>query len=115
MFAVDGLILLAAVLVLVAVASSAFSARAGVPVLAVFLLVGMLARSKGIGRIAFEDCPLAHGIGTSAPVLILFDGGLRTPPSPRSGWPWRRPFPSPRWACWSPPSSRACAPDGSWT
>ncbi len=79
MFAVDGLILLAAVLVVVAIASSKFSARAGVPVLVVFLVVGMLAGSEGIGRVAFEDYALAHGIGTIALVLILFDGGLRTP------------------------------------
>lgn len=79
MFAVDGLILVSAVLVVVAIASSKFSAQVGVPVLVLFLAVGMLAGSEGIGGIAFESYPLAHGIGTVALVLILFDGGLRTP------------------------------------
>ncbi|HSW31396.1 MAG TPA: potassium/proton antiporter [Longimicrobiales bacterium] len=79
MFAIDGLILVSAILVLVAIASSKFSSRLGVPVLVLFLVVGMLAGSEGIGGIAFEDYRLAHGIGTVALVLILFDGGLRTP------------------------------------
>lgn len=78
MFPVDRLILLGAILVLVGVASSKFSSRIGVPVLILFLAVGMLAGSEGIGGIAFEDYALAHGIGTVALALILFDGGLST-------------------------------------
>jgi len=78
MFRVDGLILVGAVMVLFAVASSKFSARLGLPVLVVFIGLGMLAGSEGIGGIEFENYPLAHGIGTIALALILFDGGLRT-------------------------------------
>lgn len=78
MFPTDGLILVGGVLVLFAVASSKFSARFGVPVLVVFLALGMLAGSEGIGGIEFEDYALAHAIGTVALALILFDGGLRT-------------------------------------
>jgi potassium/hydrogen antiporter len=78
MFAVDRLILLAAVLLLFGVISSKFSARVGVPVLILFLGVGMLAGSEGLGGIAFEDYRLAHGIGTVALAFILFDGGLST-------------------------------------
>lgn len=78
MFPVDTLILIGAVLVLFAVASSKFSARLGLPVLVVFLGLGMLAGSEGIGGLHFEDYTLAHGIGTVALALILFDGGLRT-------------------------------------
>lgn len=73
MFAVDGLILIAAVLVLFAIASSKFSARVGVPVLVVFIALGMLAGSEGLGGIDFEDYALANGIGTVALALILFD------------------------------------------
>src|SRR5690606_35464364 len=79
MFVVDKLILLAGILVLVAIVSSKFSSRMGLPVLVLFLGLGMLAGEEGIGRIAFEDYPLAHGVGTLALAVILFDGGLRTP------------------------------------
>lgn len=79
MFAVDRLILVAGILLLLGIASSKFSARLGLPVLVLFLAVGMLAGSEGFGGIEFEDYSLAHGIGTAALALILFDGGLRTP------------------------------------
>lgn len=78
MFPVDGLILVGAVLVLFAVASSKFSARLGVPLLVVFIGLGMAAGSEGLGGIEFENYALANGIGTVALALILFDGGLRT-------------------------------------
>lgn len=87
MFAVDRLILVIGVLLLLGIASSKFSARVGVPVLVLFLGVGMLAGSEGLGGIDFENYTLAHGIGTAALALILFDGGLRTPLSSiRIGW-----------------------------
>jgi potassium/hydrogen antiporter len=78
MFAVDRVILVAAVLLLIGVTSSKFSSRVGVPVLILFLGLGMLAGSEGIGGIAFEDYRLAHAVGTLALVFILFDGGLST-------------------------------------
>ncbi len=70
--------LLAGVLLLIGIASSKFSARLGVPVLVLFLAVGMLAGSEGLGRIPFEDDPLANNLSSAALALILFDGGLRT-------------------------------------
>jgi cell volume regulation protein A len=78
MFAVDRLVLLAGILLVLGIASSKLSTRMGLPVLALFLLVGMLAGSEGIGGIAFENYAVAHGVGTVALALILFDGGLRT-------------------------------------
>jgi potassium/hydrogen antiporter len=87
MFPVDRLILLAAVLLLIGVTSSKFSSRFGVPVLILFLGLGMLAGSEGLAGIAFDDHALAHGIGTIALALILFDGGLSTPfSSLRRAW-----------------------------
>jgi len=70
-------VLLAGVLLL-GIASSKFSARLGVPGLVLFLSVGMLAGSEGLGRIPFENYGLANSIGSVALALILFDGGLRT-------------------------------------
>jgi potassium/hydrogen antiporter len=76
---VDTLILVCGVLLLLSIVSSKFSTRFGVPVLVLFLGLGMLAGSEGLGGIEFEDYQLAYGIGTLALGLILFDGGLRTP------------------------------------
>src|SRR5215207_11573062 len=53
--------------------------RFAVPVALAFLIIGVLAGSEGIGRIAFEDYGFAFRLGTVALVLILFDGGLHTP------------------------------------
>lgn len=79
MFFVDRLLLVVALLMILAVVSSKFSTRAGLPVLVVFLGLGMLAGSEGIGGIAFDNYQLAHAIGTVALAFILFDGGLRSP------------------------------------
>jgi potassium/hydrogen antiporter len=78
MFVVDQLLLLAAALLLLGIASSKFSSRLGMPVLVLFIAVGMLAGSDGIGGIHFDNYVLAHGIGTLCLAMILFDGGLRT-------------------------------------
>ena len=55
------------------------SQRAGVPVALLFILVGILAGTEGIGGIPFEDYHFAFRIGYFALALILFDGGLNTP------------------------------------
>jgi cell volume regulation protein A len=61
------------------VALSRVSARLGLPVALLFLIVGVFAGSEGIGHIGFEDYGFAFRVGTTALVLILFDGGLNTP------------------------------------
>lgn len=65
MFLIDTLILVCGILLLLGIGSSKLSARLGVPVLVLFLLLGMLAGSEGIGGIVFENYALAHGIGSS--------------------------------------------------
>ena len=75
---INAAVLMSGVLLLLGIASSKFSARLGVPVLVLFLSVGMLAGSEGLGRIPFENYSLANSIGSVALALILFDGGLRT-------------------------------------
>jgi len=79
MFLIDQIILLAAVLILLGIISSQLSARLGLPVLVLFLLVGMLAGEDGPGGIFFDNAEAAHSLGTLALALILFDGGLQTP------------------------------------
>lgn len=78
MFVVDSLILVGSILLLLGIASSKLSSRSGIPVLVLFIGLGMLAGSEGLGGIAFEDYALSHAFGTLALALILFDGGLQT-------------------------------------
>lgn len=52
--------------------------RMGVPVVLVFLIIGILGGSEGLGGIEFEDYGFAFRLGTIALVLILFDAGLNT-------------------------------------
>lgn len=68
-------------LLLLAGLASPLPSRFGVPALLFFLGVGMLAGSEGIGGIPFEDYGLAFRLGNVALALILFDGGLNTPPA----------------------------------
>lgn len=78
MFHIDTVILVSGALLLTGIASSKFSTRFGVPVLVLFLAIGMLAGSEGVGGIDFENYGLANAIGTLSLALILFDGGLST-------------------------------------
>lgn len=71
--AVFGLLIAASVL-----ASRAIE-RLGVPVVLLFLLLGILAGSEGIGGLEFSDYRFAFRVGTAALILILLDGGLNTP------------------------------------
>jgi cell volume regulation protein A len=66
-------------LLMVSVLFSRASQRIGVPIVLLFLIIGMLSGSEGIGRIAFEDYRFAFRVGSVALALILFDGGLNTP------------------------------------
>lgn len=68
----------AALIVFGVLFSRAFD-RFGMPVALLFLVIGMLAGSDGIGGIEFADYRFAFRIGTAALILILFDGGLNTP------------------------------------
>ena len=73
--------LLLAILGLLVASSVLFSKtadRLGIPVVLLFLVLGMLGGSEGIGGVHFDDYRLAVRIGTMALVLILFDGGLNT-------------------------------------
>lgn len=68
-----------AALVLTSVIFSRAFDRTGIPVGLVFLAIGMLAGSDGVGGIDFTNYGFAFRVGTAALVLILFDGGLNTP------------------------------------
>jgi cell volume regulation protein A len=72
------LILVGGSLLLISTLSSKLSDKAGVPVLLLFLSIGMLAGSEGIGGLAFDSPEQAQSIGTVALLIILFSGGLDT-------------------------------------
>ena len=72
------LVLAAGLLLLAGVLVSKTSARFGVPGLMLFLAVGMLAGSDGIGGIEFDDFGLAQSFGIVALAFILYSGGLGT-------------------------------------
>jgi potassium/hydrogen antiporter len=79
------LILIAGVLLAAGILGALLADRVRVPGLLLFLGLGMLAGSQGIGGIHFDDASLARTLGTIALVLIIFEGGLT------AGWTEIRP------------------------
>jgi cell volume regulation protein A len=66
-------------LLAISVIFSRATERVSVPVVLIFLVIGMLAGSEGIGGIDFDNYAFSYRLGTIALALILFDGGLNTP------------------------------------
>lgn len=79
------LILIAGVLLAAGIAGALLADRVRIPGLLLFLGLGMIAGSEGLGEIKFDDAELARTLGTIALILILFEGGLT------SGWSEIRP------------------------
>lgn len=79
------LILIAGVLLSAGIVGALLADRMRVPGLLLFLGLGMLAGSQGVGGIEFDDAELARTLGTIALVLIIFEGGLT------AGWSEIRP------------------------
>lgn len=65
-------------LILVCLVTSKVSSFLNLPCLLLFLIVGMLAGSEGIGRIHFEHAGIANFLGSAAMAFILFSGGYDT-------------------------------------
>lgn len=79
------LILIAGLLLAAGILGALLADRVRVPGLLLFLGLGMLAGSQGVGGIEFNDAELARTLGTIALILILFEGGLT------AGWSEIRP------------------------
>lgn len=75
---VNGILLLGGLLLFVSVMASTLSARLGLPLLLLFLVVGMLAGEEGLGGIVFHDFSTTMLVAQLALAVILLDGGLRT-------------------------------------
>ncbi|GAA4302952.1 potassium/proton antiporter [Nibribacter koreensis] len=77
-FTIEELLLGASLLLFLSILISKNLGRFGIPALALFLGVGMLAGSEGLGGIYFDDFGAAQSLGTIALTIILFSGGLDT-------------------------------------
>jgi cell volume regulation protein A len=70
------LVLVAGAMLAAGVATSVVAVRLRLPALVLFLGLGMLLGTDGIGGIDFADYSLARLIGSGALLLILYEGGL---------------------------------------
>lgn len=75
---IENILLVGSLLLFVSIVAGKTSYRFGVPVLLLFLSIGMLAGADGIGGIYFDDPQISQFIGIVALNFILFSGGLDT-------------------------------------
>lgn len=84
---VDGeLMLIAGALLAAGLGASLLAGRLRLPSLVLFLGLGMLIGTDGLGWVDFTDYELARDVGTLALALIIFEGGLD------AGWDEIRPL-----------------------
>jgi cell volume regulation protein A len=79
----DDLVLVAGALLAFGVLSLGLAQRLRAPSLLVFLAIGMILGSDGLGwiEVGFDNLRMIQVAGTAALVLILYEGGLSTPRS----------------------------------
>lgn len=75
---IENILLIGSALLFVSIMAGKTSYRIGIPTLLLFLTVGMLAGSEGIGGIYFDNPKMAQFIGIVALNFILFSGGMDT-------------------------------------
>ena len=76
-FSIELILLGVSLLFLLSIVAGKAGDRFGVPALLLFLLMGMLIGSDGLG-IQFENIAMANNIGMVALIIILFSGGMDT-------------------------------------
>ncbi|WP_335967245.1 potassium/proton antiporter [Galbibacter sp. PAP.153] len=75
---IENILLIGSLLLFISILVGKTSYRFGVPTLVLFLSVGMIAGTDGIGGIEFENHQIAQFTGIVALNFILFSGGLDT-------------------------------------
>lgn len=83
---IENILLVGSLLLFISIMVGKTSYKFGVPVLLLFLSIGMLVGSDGIGNIHFDDPKIAQFIGVVSLNFILFSGGLDT------SWPSVKPI-----------------------
>lgn len=77
-FSTENIILIGSILLIASILANKTSFLLGIPKLILFLVIGILAGSEGIGGIYFDDPHVAQLLGVVALNFILFSGGLDT-------------------------------------
>jgi potassium/hydrogen antiporter len=77
---IDPLVLLAAALLAGGVLMAGITRWVRVPGSLLFLGLGMVVGSDGLGLVGFDDPTLARNLGVLALIVIIFEGGLTTKP-----------------------------------
>ena len=77
-FTSENILLLGSIMLMISIFISKTTYHFGIPTLILFIVIGMLAGSEGIGGIHFDDPHVAQILGIVALNFILFSGGLDT-------------------------------------
>ncbi len=75
---IDVIFIVFSTLIILSILTIKLSNRFGIPSLVLFLAIGMIAGSDGLGGITFDNPSLVRSLGITALALILFSGGLDT-------------------------------------
>lgn len=77
-YPIEYILLGASALLLLSIVASKVASIIRVPALIIFILVGMIAGSEGLGGIEFDDAWAAQLLGVIALAFIIFSGGLHS-------------------------------------